>query len=371
MNADRRPGWPLVLAVSTGVWTCAVLLQTVAAYTDGLRRGTSPALGAVLLQNAPLFLPWVPFTAVLYFVLTARHTDHAGPSRIARVAALGLVTFYLPQVAYQVVMFLWLSGRALSDFPPQLRQWPASYWLVDFTLYLMTFSLVYAVVAVQHSLAHERRRQRLDAENLALRLEIERQRLQSLRAQLEPHFLFNALNAIGGLVRGGHAALALTAMQQLSALLRYALSATTRTWGTLGDELAFIRDYVTLQQLRFGERLTLRVVGEDAASHAADCPPLLLQPLIENAIRHDLECHELPGTITLTIAVRAERLHIAIVNTVRPGASANPGLGLGLPSTRSRVALLYGADAHVTAGRDGDQFVVSLDLPRQASEGAA
>jgi hypothetical protein len=370
MDVDRRPGWPLVLAVSTGVWTFAVLLQTVAAYADDLRRGTPSGLTTLLAQNTPLFLPWVPFTTVLFFVLTTRYVGHAGPRRVARVAATGLVTFYLPQVAYQVVLFLLFSGRPVSDFVIELSQWPASYWLIDFTLYLMTFSVVYAVVALRAGLEHERRRQRLDGENLALRLEVERQRLQSLRAQLEPHFLFNALNAIGGLVRGGQSGQALTAMQQLSALLRYALSATTRTWVTIGDELAFIRGYVTLQQLRFGDRLTLTISGDSEAAREADCPPLLLQPLIENAIRHDLECHDLPGNITLTLSVRAERLQIEIVNSVRPGVSANPGLGLGLPSTRSRVTLLYGASAQVNAARTGDQFVVSINLPHQAPEAA-
>jgi hypothetical protein len=369
MNAHRRPGWPLVLTVSTGVWTAALVLQSVAAYADSVRRGRPTALGAVLLQNAPLFLPWVPFTAVLYLVLSARRSPEAGPWRTARVATLGLALFYIPQIAYQVAMSLVLAGRPLGEFSAQLARWPASSWLIDFTLYVMTFSVVYALVALEVSLEQERRRQQLDAENLSLRLEVEGQRLQSLRAQLEPHFLFNALNAISGLVRGGHTALALTAMQQLSALLRYALWASARTWGTVGDELAFVRDYITLQQLRFGDRLTFTIVGDDEAARAADCPPLLLQPLIENAIRHDLECHERAGEICLMLLTSGERLRMEIVNSLGSGVSTNPGLGMGLPSTCSRVALLYGPLGRVTFGPGGGRFVVSIDIPRQAPEG--
>lgn len=360
----------MVLAVSTAVWTGAAVLQGVAAYSDSLRRGTPAELGAVLWQNGILLLPWVPFTAVLFFVLSDRHDRRAGLWPVVLAVTAGVVVFYLPQVGYQIVMSLVLSGRSATEFVVQLRQWPASYWLIDFTLYLLACSVVYAVVALRASHEDQQRRQRLDAENLTLRLEIERQRLQSLQAQLEPHFLFNALNAISGLVRGGNATLALTALQQLSALLRYALAASSRTWVTVGDELAFVRDYITLQQLRFGDRLRLVVAGDDAPARAAECPALLLQPLVENAIRHDLECHDQPGDITLTLSVSGDRMRIEVANTVRPNAPGNPGLGLGLPSTRHRVALLYGAQAHVTAGKDGDRFVVSVDIPLQAPEEA-
>jgi two-component system sensor histidine kinase AlgZ len=119
----------------------------------------------------------------------------------------------------------------------------------------------------------------------------------ALRAQFEPHFLFNALNAISALVRDGDRGLALGGIGRLSDLLRYALSASVREDVTVAAELQFVRDYLDLQRLRYGERLQVQIDGEDSLLHEVECPPLLLQPLIENALRHDLDCREGPSDI--------------------------------------------------------------------------
>jgi hypothetical protein len=353
-----------VLLVCTAGWSVVAVVHSLAAHSDRVRRGMPSNLAVILAEYGPAYLPWVFFTAALFYLLSRR----TGPAPAARLFGVLTVGFYLPQVAYQILLFQAQSNRSWRDFWTVLGNWPTTAWLVDFLIYASTFSLVYAWVNVRAALDAERRQQRAEAEALELRLQLEQQRLGALRAQLEPHFLFNALNAISGLVRGDDKPLALTALQQLSALLRYALSASQRDWVSLEDELAFVRDYVTLQSLRYGDRLQLAVEGDTPAVRAADCPPLLLQPLIENAIRHDVECHDGRSEVRLALQLTGTRLTIEVSNAVHAGAASNPGLGLGLPTTRDRLALTYGSAATFSTSLTGDRFWVVMELPVQAPE---
>lgn len=196
----------------------------------------------------------------------------------------------------------------------------------------------------------------------ARELALEQQRMLALRAQLEPHFIFNALNAISALVRAGDKAVSLQGISRLSDLLRYALSASLRDSVRLGEELQFVHDYTSLQRLRYGERLQIDIDCGDAQLHEVPCPPLLLQPLIENALRHDLDCHQGRSDIRVRIARQAGLLLLTVSNPVNPQAPANPGTGLGLTNTRERLTL-FNPQATLRAGRRGDRFWAEVQLP--------
>jgi two-component system sensor histidine kinase AlgZ len=183
-----------------------------------------------------------------------------------------------------------------------------------------------------------------------------------LRAQFEPHFLFNALNAISALVRDGDRTLALGGIGRLSDLLRYALSASVRNTVTVAAELQFVRDYLDLQRLRYGDRLRVHIDGEGSLLHEVECPPLLLQPLIENALRHDLDCREGPSDIRLGFAQDGEVLAIRVTNPASAQASPNPGAGLGLANTRERLKLMHPTASLLTSLQDG-RFVAEVRLP--------
>ncbi len=155
-----------------------------------------------------------------------------------------------------------------------------------------------------------------------------------------------------GWYAGSDKSLAVSALTRLSELLRYALTASSRDWVTVGDELHFVRGYAMLQQLRYGDRLQLSITGDDDTIRSGDCPPLLLQPLVENAIRHDLESHAGASDIRMTFTRTGERLAVHVSNPIHPEAIANAGLGLGLRSTRERLALLYGREASFAAGAE-------------------
>ena len=350
---------------SVAVWTLVFVLHFVAGYTDSVCRGRPPMFGELLGSMALAYLPWVVLTTVLYLVLDREPQRLTDPRHMARRFLQSVGLFLIPETAYQILISLPDDGTRFID---AAMRWPALLWFIDLSLLVATFTAVYALVAVRESLAARFRQQRTDAELLALKLDLEQQRLRALRAQLEPHFVFNALNAISSLVRGESRTLAVTALGQLSGLLRYALTASNAEWVTVADELRFVREYLALQQLRYGDRLRLTITGDDDAATGADCPPLLLQPLVENAIRHDLERHEGPSDIRLTFEADGPMLVVHVSNSTHPDAPPNPGLGLGLRATRDRLALAYHGRARFDARPVDGRFEVTLTIPRVAND---
>lgn len=225
-----------------------------------------------------------------------------------------------------------------------------------------TFAIIVGIGNWRLARAREQALQRTHTHNLELSLALEQQRMLSLRAQLEPHFIFNALNAISALVRDGDKAVSLQGISRLSDLLRYALSASLRDTVRLGEELQFIHDYTDLQRLRYGDRLHIDIQCDDATLHEAQCPPLLLQPLIENALRHDLDGHDGRSDIRVHITRHNSELLMTVSNPLSAQAPANPGTGLGLKNTRERLTM-FNPSASLHTETRGDRFYAEIRLP--------
>jgi LytS/YehU family sensor histidine kinase len=220
-----------------------------------------------------------------------------------------------------------------------------------------------------HALAfHERSRER------ALRAaELERAlseaRHEALAARLHPHFLFNTLHTVSSLIRAQQPAAAIRTLAGLSDLLRYALDSSSPD-AELGEELEVARRYLAIQSLRFGDRLEVRIDAE-ADALPARVPRLLLQPLVENAVRHGMPGEG--GSAWLTLEARRgaptrsagpASLRIGIANSAHgvPPVEGE-GRGIGLAATRARLEQLYGGDYHLELRRLDDRFELALDLP--------
>jgi hypothetical protein len=273
--------------------------------------------------------------------------------------------FIVVMVLFQPLQWLYVDwvrsgGDAInlhSVYQARLRMRRFSWFMTG-----ATFAIIVAIGNWRLARARERDLQRKHTENLELSLALEQQRMLALRAQLEPHFIFNALNAISALVREGDKAVSLQGISRLSDLLRYALSASLRDAVRLGEELQFVHDYTDLQRLRYGERLQIHIDCGDLQLHDVPCPPLLLQPLIENALRHDLDCHQGRSDIRVQITRQADLLLLTVSNPVNPQVPANPGTGLGLKNTRERLALFDPA-ATLHTERRGGRFYAEVQLP--------
>jgi LytS/YehU family sensor histidine kinase len=272
---------------------------------------------------------------------------------------VGLVLVFQP---VQWTYMAWLRGYLHVASLEDARLLLMKMLLVGWFSTTGTFAAILAIHYWRQARERELAWQRSQTDMLNLRLALEQQRMLALRAQFEPHFLFNALNAISALVRDGDRSLALGGIGRLSDLLRYALSASVRNVVTVASELQFVRDYLDLQRLRYGDRLQVRIDGETTLLHEVECPPLLLQPLIENALRHDLDCHAGPSDIRMDFVQDGEVLAIRVTNPASAHASPNPGAGLGLANTRERLKLMHPAASLSTSLQEG-RFVAEVRLP--------
>lgn len=189
--------------------------------------------------------------------------------------------------------------------------------------------------------------------------------VEALQARIRPHFLFNSMNTVAALVRVDPDAAERT-IEDLCELFRAALGQQEPRDGTLGEELALVERYLAIEQLRLGERLRVRR-ELDALPADFPLPRLLLQPLVENAVRHGIQPLRDGGEVVLRGHREADALVIAIDNPLPPAPSQAPptrdGNGHGLDNVRQRVAFRYGPRAEVQAGPRDGRFEVRLRLP--------
>ena len=186
--------------------------------------------------------------------------------------------------------------------------------------------------------------------------------LQAIKSQLEPHFLLNSLNSVLALIRHDPAA-AEEMVGRLASLLHRALERLNQQLMPLSSELDLLRDYLEVERMRFDDRLRFEI-RLDSGAGGVLVPPLLLQPLVENAVKHGIEPYARPGTITIDARLARDRLRISIADTGDGGAATTAGgTGRGLELTRRRLDSVYGDEAALKTERVSSGFCVSLDLP--------
>ncbi len=213
------------------------------------------------------------------------------------------------------------------------------------------------------------RRERAELQANVDRAERERTtaELKALRAQVEPHFLYNTLSNVVSLIER-EPATAKYMTERLIGYLRHTLDASRRENATVGDELAIIADYLEILRLRMGERLWYEVAADDA-TRALPLSPMLLQPLVENAIKHGLEPKIEGGRITVSAVVQDGRLNIVVEDTgLGFGvATDTAGSGSGLANVRGRLKAIYGDAARLSIEQPEAGTRIRLSLPIAAS----
>ncbi len=188
-------------------------------------------------------------------------------------------------------------------------------------------------------------------------------RLRALQAQLRPHFMFNALNSVAMLVRGGRGPEAVEMIARVSDLLRNSLDEDDRAEVALEEEVALARRYLAIEEVRFADRLDVRVDLTERA-RTARVPRLILQPIVENAVRHGLGARAVAGHIEI-FASTADAKLIVVVRDDGPGPNGAPrGPGVGLKNTRERLRTAYGTAARFTLERGTEGgAVATLVIP--------
>lgn len=329
--SGRASLWLLAFAI----WSLPVLVFSILPVL--LQPERAAGLLTMFMRQGLAWYLWALFTPLILW-LAERWPIGPGLRRnllrhIGAATLLGLAFNF----AFMTLSFTFRP----AEWPEHLRL--ARVLVTGLMVWLPFSYMVYALVASMGTAFTYYRRMR-DREITASRLEarlIEAQ-LSALRMQLQPHFLFNALNTIAMLVRQGEARTSVRMIARLSELLRHVLDESGEPEIPLGQELLLVQRYLEIEQLRFGDRLVFEC---DVPAELTDAlvPNLLLQPIVENAVRHGISRRAAAGRITLRARRHDGHLRLEVIDD-GPGLAADALLngGLGVRNTRARLEHLYG-----------------------------
>jgi hypothetical protein len=226
-------------------------------------------------------------------------------------------------------------------------------------VYLLAVSFHYVLLGVDAT-------RRAEQHSMELSILAREAELRALRSQVHPHFLFNSLNSISALVSMDP----LRAREMcvlLAEFFRKTLALGENSGVTLEEELAVARTYLAIEGLRLGARLSVEEAIDEAARTCL-LPPLLLQPLVENAIRHGIATRPEGGMLRIEARTDGRRMRISVENPFDPDAPPRPGMGVGLVNVRRRLLASYGDRARVDAERGEDRFRVAISMPAETVE---
>jgi signal transduction histidine kinase len=371
-----RRAWALVAAW----WLLIGLVNAGQHYAEHALAGGRDGWAHAAAHSVPWWLLWGAFTPLVAWMV-ARYDLAAG--RRARDLAAHAAAALALTVAHAA---LYAGFRVLAPTSPADESgWPqlTAAYLGKASLNVFTYAGVAAALGVLALYRRLREREvaaaRLEARARTLEAQLSRAQLDALRAQLQPHFLFNTLNAIAVLARRGGAADAATMIGRLSELLRLTMEQTGRPEVPLGDELALLERYVAIQQVRFGARLRVEVHADTEARQAL-VPHFCLQPLVENALTHGMPGEPGAGHVWGTAAREGSELVVRVRDDGPGPAAAAAGeragggrRGLGLANTRSRLEQLHGPAARLTLAPvpgGGTEVVLALPFRAEAAEPA-
>jgi two-component system LytT family sensor kinase len=361
-----RPLAPFRLIAAA--WLAVALVFTAHEYGAARADGRPVPITLVAYWSASEWLVWALVTpAVFWLVARARIEPGALPRTIGPLALMGLAVSFV-QIVLQATLDEAVT-RLTSDVA-SIKQWLSGYRAPGpaYLAYLVPrkigfgYLVFWAVAAVSFMLRYHH----LAIERAAAAASLERAladaRLAAVRQQLHPHFLFNSLNGIAELIHA-QPDRAERMVVYLSDLLRRAIRADADDRVTLGRELGFVRRYLALQRSRYGPRLQ---VSLDVPRDVRRClvPPQVLQPLVENAIRHGGPGAGLAGAIRISGRVTRQRLEIAVRDN-GPGPTRLPvEPGTGLAAARARLEAAWGGDfaLHLTTHPEGGA-VCTVEMP--------
>jgi two-component sensor histidine kinase len=345
--------------LSLALWTFLALFEAAYSAVRDSYRGLPVDWAQSILLHLALWYGWglLSLPALAYtrrFPLAPGTWWYRLPMGLAAAIALALVKLALD---YPVIEAFYCPAPGLMSF--------LDYYRAGFATQFHRYVLIAGgILGVAYAWTHSREQHRRELRAWQLEARLAQAQLDVLRMQLHPHFLFNTLQAIAALIRRDADA-AERALARLGDLLRHLLDTSSERQVALGQELRFLRAYLDIEQLRFGPRLTARL-DVDPGLHAALVPPLILQPLVENAVRHGIARCDGPGRVEVRARRDGDVLRLEVWDN-GPGLADAPANGarksIGLANTRARLAHLFGARQRLEVRSETEGVLAAVELP--------
>ena len=328
-----------------------------------------------ILGRASVYFVWALLTPLVFWLCSHAGAGNQTVSLKRRIlthvgAAIGISAL---MDTYSDFIYRYVLGLGHS---PAATPWEALHGSLQDTLtlgFIYELIIYLAILAVGFARAYYRRLQQRQMQAAELRTQLTEARIEALRMQVNPHFLFNTLNAISALVDRDPKA-ARTMVARLSAMLRRTLSDDGQQEVSLDDELAMLDDYLDIMHIRFDDRLQVET-HVDPEARGAQVPDLITQPIVENAIKHGIAPRESPGCIRIE-ALRDDEWLVLRVHDDGPGlpggALPDASNGIGLRNVRERLEQLYGEQHDMSLSpAPGGGLIVELRLPYRSAQRTA
>ncbi|MBK6342995.1 MAG: histidine kinase [Flavobacteriales bacterium] len=344
---QRIPRWAIYWSAQLIGWGLYFGLSLLASWVDGTY---DPRLWRMLL---PELATGIGVSHLLRAVIVRRHWLERPIGVVLPRIALAAVVLSAPAFIVEGV----LVSAVLGDASAIVSRAPLEHVarLINWALLLAVWSFLY--FAYGYFMRHRRE----EIRNLRLETANRENQLGTLRAQMNPHFMFNALNGIRALIDEDPDQ-AKRAITQLSAILRNAMTTVRRRTVPLGEELDIVKSYLALEAMRYEERLRVRFNVDDSLARE-HVPPMLLQTLVENAVRHGVARLPQGGDLVIGAQRGVHGMVLSVANSGHYEPGKVNGSGIGLRNTRKRLELIYGGQAAMRIGNHEGMVLMEVELP--------
>ena len=356
--------WLAIAAIWLGVGLFEATQTVAVMHSEGMHHNWVRLFVTLLLS----WVPWALATPLVVYLGRQYPPLQLRPwstwfRHFAACAGIGLASAAWDAV-FVVTLNPWASGGAPESV--------AHVWILKFSNGLLSYLILYTyVLAVSYVLDSRDRLAAHQTERARLNEQLSKAQLDALRRQIEPHFLFNTLNAISGLVRENRNDAAVSMIAGLSDFLRRAIEDSNRQTVPLGEEMEFLQKYLDIQKIRFAERLQVSVEFPPDLS-SAQVPSLVLQPMVENAIKHGIAKRPQGGVIRISAIRNNGTLTLSVYNDGPgfPDDVEQSATGVGVANIRSRLKSIYGSSSEFTMrnqGPGGVEVAVSVPYTEKSS----
>lgn len=362
MAINRELSWIRVL----GIWTLLGLALVVMIYLDLINDVEHYDLeGHFYTCMAQMYRAWIwaLLTPVVFQFRREVRRRHSSWFAIGGLHLLAAVT-----------LLTWCNIARIWALNITLGPWELDMFSFDHVISVLSvftvvdFYLYWLIVGAGALYDIDREKRLVEQHEAQLRTQLAEAELAALRQQLQPHFLFNSLNAVSSLMREGESGKAVEAIALLSQLLRDLLSHTGQQEIELRRELAYVECYLSVEKVRFEDRL---ITHFDADEDCLDAlvPTLILQPLVENAVKHGIAKRVNPGRVSVSGFLRGNKLQLKVSNDSAERPLGSVDHGIGLRATRLRLEKIYGDQFHLNCSFGGsDRAVVTIEIPLRMSQ---